>query len=62
MNQVEPLVTKRAVPREQLVEACVLAIAAGKNNHAGAEKGNDTFLHFINSLRVVYRFLTMTEI
>ena len=42
---VNPLVTKGAVPVVKLVEASVLTIAAGKNDHAGAEKGNDTFFH-----------------
>ena len=59
---VEPLVAKSAVPIMQLVEACVLAIAAGKNNHTGAEKGHNTFFHFIYSLRVGYRFLTTRKI
>jgi len=43
---VQPLVTKSAVPVVKLVEASILAIAAGKNDHAGAEKGDNTFFHF----------------
>jgi hypothetical protein len=45
-DRVQPLVTKSAVPVVKLVEASILAIAAGKNDHAGAEKGDNTFFHF----------------